>query len=168
MKIFHPPYSPSPNHLITKGGERDIITVLYNTPCDSLRPFLIPGNTKFILINSALRTVYIHLCHFQKLQSVFESNKSPSFDVRSRLVRHLHQELAGFRPVLRVQQEVKDAEINGSAEVVDVGDEDDLFSLLAKLLQHPAALQRRVHVTMTRRVPARDSNWIKQINEKAF
>ena len=72
-----------------------------------------------------------------------------SLDVRSGFVGDLHDEL----PVV-ADDHVEDVEVHGGAEVVNVGDEAVLLTLLHQLLQQPAVVEGLVKVAVARRVPA--------------
>lgn len=95
-----------------------------------------------------------HLRDFQQPQLVLVLNQRSTLHVSSRLVRYFHHELMAHAIVLRfAQQAVEDAEVDGRAQVVDVGEEKILAALLDELLQQPRVLEGLVEVTVTGRVP---------------
>lgn len=78
--------------------------------------------------------------------------KRSDLDVGSGLVGDLHDELAA--PVGRLaHQVVQDEEVDGGAQVVDVGHEDVLLPLSDEFVQQPRVGEAGVDVSVTRRVP---------------
>ncbi len=72
--------------------------------------------------------------------------------VSSGLVGDLHDELAALVGRL-AHQVVEDEEVDGGAQVVDVGHEDVLLPLSDEFVQQPAVGEAGVDVSVTRRVP---------------
>ena len=99
-------------------------------------------------------TVHGYLGNLQQLEFVLEHDESPSLHVRPRLVRHLHHKLGGLGPGWGVEQEVEYVEVHCGTQVVNVGDEDELFALFDEFFQETRSLEGSVHVTVTWWVPA--------------
>ena len=72
-----------------------------------------------------------------------------SLDVSPGFVGDFHDKL----PVV-ADDHVEDVEVHGGAEVVNVGNEAVLLTLLHQLLQQPAVGEGLVKVAVARRVPA--------------
>lgn len=78
--------------------------------------------------------------------------KRSDLDVGSGLVGDLHDELAAAVGRL-AHQVVQDEEVDGGAQVVDVGHEDVLLPLSDEFVQQSRVGEAGVDVSVTRRVP---------------
>lgn len=82
-----------------------------------------------------------------------ENVTTTHLDVGTRLVRHLHDELAALAVGLAGQL-VQDVQVHGGAQIVDVGHEDVLAALSDQLVQQPRVVEGGVDVAVAWRVPA--------------
>lgn len=76
----------------------------------------------------------------------------PYLHVSTRLIRHLHDKLAPL-PVGLADQLVQDVEVDGGAQVVDVGHEDVLAALRNQLVQQARVVEAGVDVPVAGGVP---------------
>lgn len=94
-----------------------------------------------------------HLRDFQQSQLVLVLNQSSTLDVGPGFISDLHHELVAHAVLIVAHQPVQDAEVDRRAEIVDVGQEQILATLLDELLQQPRVLEGLVEVTVAGRVP---------------
>jgi hypothetical protein len=99
------------------------------------------------LVNMLLR----NLGDFEQADRALVIDNGTTLDIGLGLVGQLHDVLGvGLHHVL------EDAEIDDSAQVVDVGQEDDLNASLKELVENARVVQRLENITVTRRIPLVD------------
>ena len=98
-----------------------------------------------------LRVLLGHLRDLQQAHRVVVVDDGAALDVRLGLVRQLHD-------VLRVPLDhvLQDAQVHDGAEVVDVGQEEDLHPALDQLVEDARVVQRLEDVAVPGRIPVRD------------
>lgn len=79
-------------------------------------------------------------------------NLLPYLHISTRLIRHLHDELAPL-PVGLADQLVQDVEVDRGPQVIDVGHEDVLAALRDQLVQQARIVEAGVNVAVPRRIP---------------
>jgi hypothetical protein len=92
-----------------------------------------------------------HLGDFEKTRLALVVDDSTALDVGLGLVSQLHDVLGA-----RFDHVLQDVEVNNSAEVVGVGQEDNLDTTLQELVKGAGVDERLEHVTVSGRVPVRD------------
>lgn len=92
-----------------------------------------------------------HLGNLEQTDVTVVINEGTALDIGLGLVGDLHHELG-----VGLDHVVEDVEIDGSAEVIDVGDKEILLTLAEQLIEETRVIKGLVQVTVTRRVPLLD------------
>ncbi|GMT10244.1 hypothetical protein PFISCL1PPCAC_1541, partial [Pristionchus fissidentatus] len=103
-------------------------------------------------IGDTLELVHVVLGHLRNLeqhQPVLVLNQGSSLYVGSRLVNHFHHKFGGVGRV----DEIENVEVDGSAHVVNVGEEAVLLTLLDEFVEEARVVEGLVEVAVTGWVP---------------
>ena len=92
-----------------------------------------------------------HLGDFEQAHAALVVDDGAALDVGLGLVGQLHDVLG-----IGLDHVLEDAEVDDGAEVVGVGEEDDLDTALEELVEDARVVQRLEHVTVAGRVPVVD------------
>ncbi|KAI6876546.1 putative UTP--glucose-1-phosphate [Hortaea werneckii] len=92
-----------------------------------------------------------HLSNFEQTSLALVVNDGTTLDISLGLVRQLHDVLS-----LGLNHVLQDVQVNDSAQVVGVGQEDDLNAALKQLVENTRVVERLEDVTVTWRVPVGD------------